>query len=222
MIHFDINQQIENAISRHTENICSSLASKYNFDVQDAVAYIRNTNIGIYNDKLNEKVGVFQNTHSDILNNMRSNEHNEPEKKKRGRPKKVVDEVKEDKPKKKRGRPKKENKVTIVDDTDDENEVPKPSTEDLIAASMIDVSNTEAIEYHGEQGEEKDEERQDEEHQDEELKEENVSYEEKEINVVEWNWKGDKYLKDDNNNVYCYNTHEIIGRYSPGNDSIVS
>ena len=110
-----------------------------------------------------------------------------------------MDEVKEDKPKKKRGRPKKENKVTIVDDTDDEKVAEKPSTEDLIAASMSNVSE--------ENGE---------------LQEESVSDEENEINVVEWNWKGDKYLKDDNNNVYCANTHEIIGRYSPENDSIVS
>jgi hypothetical protein len=209
MIHFDINQEIQNAIIRHTENICRSLASKYNFDVQDAITYITNNNIGVYNDKFNEKVGIFQNCHSDILNNRHSNEQSEPEKKKRGRPKKVIDELTDDKPKKKRGRPKKENKVTIVDDTDEETEVVKPSTEDLIAASMVDVLN----EHDGEpDGEEKDAE----------LKEEEVSYQEKEINVVEWNWKGDKYLKDDNNNVYCSNTHEIIGKYSPENDSIVS
>jgi hypothetical protein len=219
MIHVDINQEIQNAIIRHTKNICGSLASKYNFDVQDAITHITNNNIGVYNDKFNEKVGIFQNSHSDILNNRPSNEQSEPEKKKRGRPKKVIDEVKDDKPKKKRGRPKKENKVTIVDDTDEEIEVVKPSTEDLIAASMIDVSN----EHDGEpDGEEKDGEEKDGEEKDGELKEENVSYEEKEINVVEWNWKGDTYLKDDNNNVYCSNTHEIIGRYSQENDSIVS
>ena len=199
MIYSVINQEIENAIIRHTNNICSSLASKYNFDVQEAITYITNNNIDIHNEKLNEKLGVFTTANDTILNSGTSTEHREPEKKKRGRPKKNVDEVKEDKPKKKRGRPKKENKVTIVDDTDDENIVEKPSTEDLIAASMSNV-----IEEHGE------------------LQEESVSDEEKEINVVEWNWKGDKYLKDDNNNVYCANTHEIIGRYSPENDSIVS
>lgn len=202
MIYSVINQEIENAIIRHTNNICSSLATKYNFDVQEAITYITNNNIDIHNEKLNEKLGVFNNAGDIILNSGISTEHREPEKKKRGRPKKNVDEVKEDKPKKKRGRPKKENKVTIVDDTDDEDVVEKPSTEDLIAASMSDVSN--------------------EEDPDAELKAEDVSYEEKEINVVEWNWKGDKYLKDDNNNVYCSNTHEIIGRYSPENDSIVS
>lgn len=199
MIYSVINQEIENAIIRHTNNICSSLASKYNFDVQEAITYITNNNIDIHNEKLHEKLGVFTTANDTILNSGISTEHREPEKKKRGRPKKNVDEVKEDKPKKKRGRPKKENKVTIVDDTDDENVVEKPSTEDLIAASMSNV-----IEEHGE------------------LQEESVSDEEKEINVVEWNWKGDKYLKDDNNNVYCANTHEIIGRYSPENDSIVS
>ena len=199
MIYSVINQEIENAIIRHTKNICSSLGAKYNFDVQEAITYITNNNIDIHNEKLNEKMAVFTTANDTILNSGNSTEHREPEKKKRGRPKKNMDEVKEDKPKKKRGRPKKENKVTIVDDTDDENVVDSPSTEDLIAASMSNVSE--------ENGE---------------LQEESVSDEEKEINVVEWNWKGDKYLKDDNNNVYCANTHEIIGRYSPENDSIVS
>lgn len=202
MTYSVINQQIENAIIRHTNNICSSLSAKYNFDVQEAIDFITNNNIDFHNDKLNEKVGLFTPANDIILNSGTSAEHREPEKKKRGRPKKNVDEVKEHKPKKKRGRPKKENKVTIVDDTDDENVVETPSTEDLIAASMSDVSNEEDPEA--------------------ELTEEAVSYEEKEINVVEWNWKGDKYLKDDNNNVYCSNTHEIIGIYSRENDSIIS
>lgn len=199
MIYSVINQEIENAIIRHTKNICSSLGAKYNFDVQESITYITNNNIDIHNEKLNEKASVFTAAHDIILNSGASSERDEPQKKKRGRPKKNIDEVKEDKPKKKRGRPKKENKVTIVDDTDDENVVDSPSTEELIAASMSNVSE--------ENGE---------------LQEESVSDEEKEINVVEWNWKGDKYLKDDNNNVYCANTHEIIGRYSPENDSIVS
>lgn len=199
MIHSVINQEIENAIIRHTKNICSSLGAKYNFNVQEAIAYISNNNIDLHNEKLNEKLDVFTSAHDIILNTGGSSERDEPQKKKRGRPKKIVDEVKEDKPKKKRGRPKKENKVTIVDDTDDEKVNETPSTEDLIVASMSNV-----VEEHGE------------------LQEESVSDEEKEINVVEWEWKGDKYLKDDNNNVYCANTHEIIGKYSPENDSIVS
>ena len=200
MIHSMINQEIENAIIRHTKNICSSLGAKYNFDVQEAIAYISNNTLDLHNEKLNEKVGVFTNANDIILSSGASSERDEPQKKKRGRPKKNVDEVKEDKPKKKRGRPKKENKVTIVDDTDEEKEPPKPpTTEEMIVASMSNVINDDG-----------------------ELHEESVSDEEKEINVVEWTWKGDKYLKDDDDNVYCHKTHEIIGKYSQENDSIIS
>jgi hypothetical protein len=199
-----INQEIQDAINRHTNNICSTLANKYDFDVQEAVAFITNDSLNIHNEKYNEKVDVFTTSddilHRGIIGN--SNDDNKQEKKKRGRPKKIVDEVKEDTPNKKRGRPKKENKITIVTDTDDEAPPDnKPSTEELIAAS-ITPSNTPTPNNM-------------------ELVEDVISDAE-EINVDEWYYKGDKYLKDEKNNIYCTETHTKIGRYCVKDDTIIT
>jgi hypothetical protein len=199
-----INQEIQDAINRHTKNICCTLGNKYNFDVQEAFAYITNDSFNIHNEKYNEKVDVFTTSddilHREIIGN--NNDNDNTEKKKRGRPKKIVDEVKEEKPKKKRGRPKKENKITIVTDTDDEEitQSIKPSTEELIAAS-ITPSNTPTASM--------------------ELIEDEISDSE-EINVDEWYYKGDKYLKDDKNNIYCSETHNKIGRYCVNDDTIIT
>ena len=219
-----INQEIQHAINRHTENICSTLANKYHFDAQEAVAYITNYGINNHNEKYNEKVGVFTNSddilHLGIIRDSNDDE-TKPEKKKRGRPKKIVDEVKEDTPKKKRGRPKKENKITIVNDTDDES-LPedKPTTEDVIAASItpnnMQIENQQLLE----QEQQAQELQEQEELQYQELQEENIS--DQEIDVEEWNYKGDKYLKDDNNNIYCAETHKIIGRYCVDDDTIIA
>lgn len=121
------------------------------------------------------------------------------EKKKRGRPKKPVDPS-EEKIKKKRGRPKKENTVTIVQDSDDEIEIkkePEESIQDKINKSIVITDIYDITE-------------------DLELEEEEYD------NVEEWDYKGDKYLKDNKQNIYNLETREKIGNYDVIQDMIKS
>ena len=103
---------------QHLESIIKILGDKYSFNTQEAINYINDYHkpIDCRNDDVYIKVEPQD------FNVSITNSHEE--KKKRGRPKKPVDPS-EEKPKKKRGRPKKENKVTIVQDSDDEIEIKK-------------------------------------------------------------------------------------------------
>lgn len=176
---------------QHLESIIKILGDKYMFDTQEAIHYINTYDkpIDCRNDDVYIKVEPLD------FNVSITNSHEE--KKKRGRPKKPVDPSQE-KPKKKRGRPKKENKVTIVQDSDDEIEIkkePEESIEDKINKSIVitDVYDiTEGLE----------------------LEEEEYD------DVEEWDYKGDKYFKDKNQNIYNLETREKIGIYNSTQDMI--
>ena len=200
-------KDIENIINNHVESVICALSKKYKFDSSEAINFIvkySNKNENTTSEQINENFGIFSVVDEVISNNNRLTEDDkvsvDSEKKKRGRPRKTISEAnEEDKPKKKRGRPKKENKVTIVTDTDDEEEQSsQKTTDEIIASSITQISPN---------------------HSNNELDEEKLS--DIEIDVYNWTWKGDKYLKDVNNNVYCIKSHEILGKYSPERDIII-
>ena len=202
-------KDIESTINNHVESIIHTLSKKYNFDSSEAINFINkysNINENTNSEQFNEKVGIFSvvDEISQISTNSRheadDNVSVEPEKKKRGRPRKMNNDTNDqDKPKKKRGRPKKENKVTIVTDTEDEKEEKHQKTTDEIISSSI--TSSESISSN------------------DELDEENLS--DLDIDVENWTWKGDKYLRDNKGNVYCVNTHEIMGTYDQERDIII-
>lgn len=174
---------------QHLESIIKILGDKYSFNTQEAIHYINDYHkpIDYRNDDVYIKLEP-QNLQQVL-----------EEKKKRGRPKKPVDPS-EEKIKKKRGRPKKENKVTIVQDSDDEIEIkkePEESIEDKINKSIVITDVYDLTD-------------------DLELEEEEYD------NVEEWDYKGDKYLKDNNQNIYNLESHEKIGIYDVIQDMIKS
>lgn len=176
---------------QHLESIIKILGDKYSFNTQEAINYINDYHkpIDCRNDDVYIKVEPQD------FNVSITNSHEE--KKKRGRPKKPVDPS-EEKPKKKRGRPKKENKVTIVQDSDDEIEIkkePEESIEDKINKSIVITDVYDITD-------------------DLELEEEEY--------VEEWEYKGDKYFKDENQNIYNLETREKIGIYNSTQDMINS
>ena len=178
---------------QHMEYIIKILGDKYSFNTQEAINYVNNYNkpIDCRNDDVYIKVEPPD------FNVSITNSHEE--KKKRGRPKKPVDPS-EEKPKKKRGRPKKENKVTIVQDSDDEIEIkkePEESIEDKINKSIVITDVYDITD-------------------DLELEEEEYD------DVEEWDYKGDKYFKDKNQNIYNLETREKIGIYNSTQDMINS
>lgn len=174
---------------QHLESIIKILGDKYMFNTQEAIHYINSYHKPI--DCRNDD--VYIKLEPQDFNVSITNSHQE--KKKRGRPKKPVDPS-EEKPKKKRGRPKKENKITIVQDSDDEIEIkkePEESIQDKINKSIV-ITDVYDIT------------------QDLELEEEEY--------VEEWDYKGDKYFKDENQNIYNLETREKIGNYDAIQDLI--
>jgi len=206
-----INHDITRLINQQFKSIVCNLAVKYNFDEAEAITYLENYNnipTTPANFQSNEERPIST-PNNDIPKNDIISNTPPSEKKKRGRPKKAVDETaSEDKPKKKRGRPKKENNVTIVNDTDDDEPATNvKSTEDIIASSNTPANSPR----------ENDDDR--DEHNDRELEEDPIS--DIEIDVQEWSWKGDKYLKDENDTIYCTNTHQKMGRYCANTNTII-
>ena len=188
--------EISKKYQQHIENTIKILSNKYCFNSEEAIQYINN-----YNNPIDNAIDNAIDCRNDdvyIKVEPQNLQQVSEEKKKRGRPKKPIEETQE-KPKKKRGRPKKENKVTIVQDSDDEIEINKQSEksiEEKIATSVIDdIVN--------------------------ELEEEEIIYEEEPV-VELWNYKGDKYFKDNNENIYNLETREKVGIYNKTDDMINS
>ena len=95
-----------------------------------------------------------------------------------------------EKPKKKRGRPRKQNVINFLTDSEDEKIVfeSPPTTEELIKKSLMNVVDNDSNEKYS-------------------------SEPEYEAEVVEWEWKGKNYLKDEKDNVYETEFHELIGKF---------
>mgnify|MGYP001377502102 CR=1 FL=1 len=177
----DITEKYNNSV----EEIVKLLSNKYKFDYNEAF------NILNLENKNNSKNKCI--TESIILNDNVNERETQPpiEKKKRGRPKKIVTED-DNKPKKKRGRPKKENIVT-VSDTDDETIEPvkTPTITEIIQQNQ---------EKHSQDS-------------DDELQEENI---EEEIDVEKTTIEGNEYLIDKSGILYSIDAHDKIGVFRNG------
>mgnify|MGYP003706110525 FL=1 len=128
----------------------------------------------------------------------------EPEKKRgRGRPKKKIDSIDDSKnlesTKRGRGRPKKESaidllKVTVVNDTDDDNDIKKRGRPQQVEKEIEKkiFNNETSVE------------------------------EEESIDVIRIEIEGNVYLRDGNNKLYNMDDQEYIGLYNEQNGTIVS
>lgn len=227
-LHNAFVNELSSRLGTYTESVTSILASHYGFSKEEAINIINKNFDGtlcstqsIHNNRKSSCLvndDSFNILRTDTIENETQNDKQlrpadqEKPKKKRGRPKKIVDEsaeTTEDKPKKRRGRPKKNNSITIVQDTDDENNSLSSSTDNQennkeedskSIANLISTSNINI-----------------------ELQEETYSENEDipEIEVEKWTFEGKEYLKDERNHVYDAKTHESFGFFSVEENKII-
>ena len=222
-LNYAFVNEFSTRLRNNTESIVGLLASHYGFPKEEAINILnKELNDYICSSEIisdNGKLSCFDDNNRVDLLRVDTNNHESPEtsqekpKKKRGRPKKVIDdktssEKVDETPKKKRGRPKKNNNITIVQDTDDESNsiehdtkesnIKEPSSTSI--ACLINESNSEI-----------------------ELKEDSYSDNEDmpEIEVEKWIFDGKEYLKDERNHVYDAKTHESFGFFNEEENRIV-
>ena len=182
----DITEKYNNSVVE----IVKILSNKYNFNYNEAINILN-----IKNNSKNKSI-IESIISNDNVDEREKQTQPHIEKKKRGRPKKIVTED-DNKPKKKRGRPKKENIVT-VSDTDDETieSVKTPSLTEIIQQNQ---------ERHGEDKDSDD--------GNDELQQEDI---EEEIDVKKTTIEGNEYLIDKNGILYSIEEHDKIGVFRNG------